>query len=65
MLALHTLITRNHIIDRKDPHMPHMQLPAGIRKHRQTIKFLFVRILINLETPNTHELLSQPDPDYR
>ena len=51
MLALHALVTRNDIIDRKDPHMTHMQLPAGIREHRQTIKFLFVRILTNLEAP--------------
>ena len=50
MLTLHTLVAGNNVADRKYPNVPHVQLAAGVRKHRQAVKFFLVRIFADFET---------------
>ena len=47
--AKHALIARDHVPDRVIAHMPHVQAPARIRKHRKAIELLARHVLPRLE----------------
>ena len=49
MFTLHALIACDHVADSEDAHMPHVQLAAGIREHRQAVKLLFAGVFFDLE----------------
>ena len=49
MPALHALVTRDDITDREYSNVPHVQLAAGIGKHRQAIKFFPGGVLTNFK----------------
>ncbi len=49
MPALHALVAGDHVRDRVDPDVPHVQVPAGVREHGQAVEFLFTRLLIDVE----------------
>ncbi len=49
VFAQQALIARNHVANRVVAHMPHVQLAAGVGKHRETVEFLPLRVLGGLE----------------
>ena len=49
MPALHALVAGDHVRDRVDAYVPHVQVPTGVRKHGQAVKFLFSRLFIDVE----------------
>jgi len=50
VLTKHAVIPRDHVGNREHSHMAHVQFPARIREHCQAVKFLFVRVFVDLET---------------
>ena len=50
ILALHTLVARNHIGDGVIAHMAHVQFAAWVGKHGETVKFLPGRVFTDPET---------------
>jgi hypothetical protein len=49
ILALHALVTGKHVADGVVAHMPHVQLAAGIGKHRQAIERLLARLFTDFK----------------
>ena len=50
VLAQHALIAADHVTNGVIAHMPHVQAPAGVGKHRQAVELLLGRVLVDLKT---------------
>src|SRR5690606_6579892 len=49
VLALHTLVARDNVIDRKYPHVTHVKLAARVREHRQGVELLLAGVFADFE----------------
>ena len=57
VLAPHAMVTRNDVADGEYPHVPHVEPPARIGKHRQAVIFLLVIAFLHFEAAGGFPML--------